>query len=171
MEQRIDTLKEGDQFTLMGNFGTVARRRTNAVDVRWELPIAFTSNHPHLPPECPVLKGWVGNRATAVEHICENCGLPAWAVTGAGISVSVETKPENRYRRTRKRTVWCHDDECAIQCLAVARYGRASSKWPITLAQFRATKPLAQSQPQKPTRSSLEYKQARMKVRVAEMSA
>src|SRR5438128_1134153 len=80
----------------------------------------------------------------AKKRTCENCGLPSWAVIGAGVSIAIEDRSENRFKRTRKRTVWCHNEECAIQCLAVARYGRASSKWPITLAQFRAMKPLEQ---------------------------
>jgi len=75
---------------------------------------------------------------------CENCGLPMWAVSGPGVSIIIEDRPENRFQRTRKRTVWCHDDECAVQCLAISKYGRATHKWPITLAQFRATKPLEQ---------------------------
>jgi len=69
---------------------------------------------------------------------CENCGLPKWTVEGEGYSVVIEEKPENRFKRTRQRSVWCHSKECAVQCLAVAKYGRASHKWPVTLAQFRA---------------------------------
>jgi len=72
---------------------------------------------------------------------CENCGLPAWAVSGPGVKLTIEAKPENRFQqnqRARKRTVWCHNEECAIQTLAVSKYGPASHKWPITLAQFRA---------------------------------
>jgi hypothetical protein len=77
--------------------------------------------------------------------VCENCGLPSWAVNGSGRSVQMEMKAENRYQRTHRRTVWCHSDECAIQCLAISKYGRASNRWPITLAQFRATNPLGQT--------------------------
>jgi hypothetical protein len=74
---------------------------------------------------------------------CENCGLAAWAVREKGIYVTIEDKQEGRfYTRTRRRTVWCHNDECAIQCLGISRYGLATSKWPITLAQFRVTRPL-----------------------------
>lgn len=79
-------------------------------------------------------------------QVCDNCGLPSWAVSGEGVSITVEQKPENRYQRARKRTVWCHSEECPVQCLAVSKYGRASHKWPITLAQFRATQPLKQSE-------------------------
>ena len=50
-----------------------------------------------------------------VMNVCENCGLPKWAVSGQGLSITVEQKPENRYQRTRKRTVWCHSEECAVQ--------------------------------------------------------
>lgn len=70
-------------------------------------------------------------------EVCENCGLPAWAVTGRGYRVVIYTKAE-KFRRSSKRTVWCHVEECAAQALAVSRYGAASHKWPITLAQFRS---------------------------------
>lgn len=86
------------------------------------------------PPDCA---------AQAAQCTCENCGLPSWAVSGPGMSISIEDRPENRFQRTRRRTVWCHSEECAVQCLAISKYGRASHKWPITLAEFRAT----QSQP------------------------
>jgi hypothetical protein len=96
-------------------------------------------------------------------HSCENCGLPVWAVSGPGMSITIHDQAENRFQRTRTRTVWCHDDECAVQCLAISKYGRATHKWPITLAQFRATKPLEQfrAQPagtQKRTRASRKAK-------------
>jgi muramoyltetrapeptide carboxypeptidase LdcA involved in peptidoglycan recycling len=75
-------------------------------------------------------------------NTCENCGLASWSVTSEGVTIQIQDKPENRFQRTRKRTVWCHSDECAIQCLGLAKYGKDTSHWPITLAQFRATKPL-----------------------------
>jgi hypothetical protein len=75
---------------------------------------------------------------------CENCGLPRWAVAGDGLSVVVQHKPENAYQRTKRRTVWCHSEECAIQALAISRYGLNSNRWPVTLAQFRSTNPLNQ---------------------------
>jgi hypothetical protein len=74
---------------------------------------------------------------------CENCGLPEWAVEGKGCSVVIEEKPENSYKRTRRRTVWCHSEECAVQALAISKYGRASHKWPVTLAQFRGIEELS----------------------------
>ena len=93
---------------------------------------------------------------------CENCGLPSWAISGPGVAVTVEAKPENRFQRTRKRTIWCHSDECAVQRLGIALYGRVTHKWPITLAQFRATKPLEQRRPRpaslKRTRASRKAK-------------
>ena len=70
-------------------------------------------------------------------EVCENCGLPAWAV-GPGYKVTIEVRPANKFkRRASKRTVWCHDRECAVQTLAIARYGLPTYRWPITLAQFR----------------------------------
>ena len=73
------------------------------------------------------------------EKRCENCGLPEWAVSVTGVAVKITVKPENRLkRRASTKTVWCHDEECVIQTLAISKYGPASHKWPITLAQFRA---------------------------------
>ena len=63
--------------------------------------------------------------------------MPEWAVEGPGISVKITVKAENRFKRASTKTAWCHSEECAIQTLAVAKYGPASSKWPVTLAQFR----------------------------------
>jgi hypothetical protein len=74
---------------------------------------------------------------------CENCGLPEWAVEGKGCSVVIEEKPENSFKRTRRRTIWCHNEECAVQALAISKYGRASYQWPVTLGQFRALKELS----------------------------
>lgn len=82
---------------------------------------------------------WIG---TEMKH-CENCGLPEWAVTGDGYEIVVEEKPENRFQRSRKRTVWCHSEECAIQMMGLSKYGRETRNWPVTLAQLR---PLARKQ-------------------------
>jgi len=71
-----------------------------------------------------------------MNEVCENCGLPAWAV-GTGYRVTIEVKAE-KFKRASKRTVWCHDRECALQTLAIARYGLPTCRWPITLAQFRS---------------------------------
>ena len=93
---------------------------------------------------------------------CENCGLPSWAVSGDGVEVTIQQKPENRYQKTRRRMVWCHSEECAVQCLAVSKYGRATHKWPLSLAEFRATQPLretAQTTPSKRVRASRRAKQ------------
>jgi len=99
-------------------------------------------------------------------NACENCGLPSWCVEGDGITIQIEAKAENKFQRTRKRTVWCHSDECAIQCLGLSKYGNDTSRWPITLSQFRATKPLEafrRTTQKKPSRRSLEYRQAQMR--------
>lgn len=92
---------------------------------------------------------------------CENCGLPAWAVEGSGVSITIEEKGENRFQRTRKRTVWCHSQECAIQRLAIAKYGKDASKWPITLAQFRALNPLNQSSDARSSKRSRSSRKAK----------
>jgi len=74
---------------------------------------------------------------------CHNCGLPSDVCVTRGVKVVLRLKTENAFKREHKKTVWCHDTECAIQALAIAKYGSASHKWPITLAQFRAMTPLS----------------------------
>lgn len=71
---------------------------------------------------------------------CHNCGLPKGEKPGRDVQLTLRS--DGHFRRERRVTVWCHDDECAIEAMAIARYGLDTSKWPITLAQFRATKPL-----------------------------
>jgi hypothetical protein len=71
-------------------------------------------------------------------NTCHNCGLTEWAVTGDGQEVVIQEKPENRFQKSRKRTVWVCGEECSIQTQAISKYGPASSKWPVTLAQFRS---------------------------------
>jgi len=79
---------------------------------------------------------------------CHNCGLPADCIPG--VKVVLHVRPQGKYQRDRKQTVWCHSEECAIQALAIARYGPASHKWPITLAEFRSTNPLPSAAPRTP---------------------
>ena len=73
---------------------------------------------------------------------CHNCAMPDNVSTHPGVKVLLNVRPQGKYERERKQTVWCCCDECAIQAVAVARYGPATHKWPITLAQFRAMNPL-----------------------------
>jgi hypothetical protein len=56
--------------------------------------------------------------------------------------VVVNSKPANNFCRATRRKVWCCSDLCAYQSLAIAQYGPASHRWPITLSQFIALKPL-----------------------------
>lgn len=75
---------------------------------------------------------------------CHNCGLPAACISGSGrkVVLHVRPRPGEKFKREHRCTVWCCGDKCAIQALAIARYGPATHKWPITLAQFRAMNPL-----------------------------
>jgi hypothetical protein len=73
---------------------------------------------------------------------CYNCGLPEDCALSEGYKLRLTFKAKTAYGRDSKRTVWCHSEECTIQALAVALYGPSSHKWPVTLAQFRATRPL-----------------------------
>ena len=73
---------------------------------------------------------------------CHNCGLPSDCFMSEGYKIQITRKAENAYGRDSKRTVWCHSKECALQALAIAKYGASTHRWPVTLAQFRATRPL-----------------------------
>lgn len=69
---------------------------------------------------------------------CENCGLPSDANSSTGFAFALETRPDNRFRhRSTKHRVWCCSKECVIQALAQNKYGPATHKWPVTLAEFR----------------------------------
>lgn len=76
---------------------------------------------------------------------CHVCGIPKGALKNEGREVQIELKAANGFQRNRKVSVWTCTDECAIQALAVSKWGPNSSKWPVSLAQFRATKPLERS--------------------------
>jgi hypothetical protein len=69
---------------------------------------------------------------------CSNCGLPSWGTNSKGFCLKLKTKPRFGKTRCTKHTVWVCSEECAYQALAVARYGPAASRWPVTLAQFRS---------------------------------
>ena len=69
---------------------------------------------------------------------CENCGLPPGAHTGQGHTVTVIRKAENGFQRDKKATVWVCSGECGVQAIGMSKYGRASHKWPVTLAQVRS---------------------------------
>ena len=85
-------------------------------------------------------------------RVCENCGLPSWAVSGPGRAIKIQEEAKSRFHKARTRTVWCHNDECAIQSLAISKYGLATHKWPVTLAQFRAMNPLEDDAAPAPTK-------------------
>lgn len=70
---------------------------------------------------------------------CENCGLPDGCLTEKGSQIQIVRRAENSYKRDSKATVWVCSRECGVQALAISKYGVASYKWPVTLAQFRAT--------------------------------
>jgi hypothetical protein len=84
-------------------------------------------------------------------NTCHTCGLPSDCCGSDSYTLILEHKAENKYHRNSHRTVWCHSNECAIQALAIAKYGLPTYRWPISLAQFRATNPLGSSHVRKPT--------------------
>jgi hypothetical protein len=84
-------------------------------------------------------------------NTCHNCGLPSDCSSSEGYTLTIEHRAENKFRRNSRRTVWCHSEECAIQTLAIAKYGLPTYRWPISLSQFRATAPLDSSNVRKPT--------------------
>ena len=69
---------------------------------------------------------------------CESCGLPEWAVSGEGLPVTITVKAENRFKRDSTKTVWACSEECAVQIYGISKYGKLTSKWPVTRAQLRA---------------------------------
>jgi hypothetical protein len=69
---------------------------------------------------------------------CANCGVPEGALTDKGQSIQITRRAENAFQRDRKVAVWVCTRECGLQQLAISRYGDATHKWPVTLAQFRA---------------------------------
>jgi hypothetical protein len=73
---------------------------------------------------------------------CHNCGMPSDCINGQGRRLRITFRATRRFERNRTRAVWCCSDGCAVQVLAVARYGPASYKWPIASSQFRALDPL-----------------------------
>lgn len=77
---------------------------------------------------------------------CENCGVPQGALLSEGQTIQITRRAENRFKLDRKTTVWACTDECAIQALAISKYGPATHKWPITLSQFRAVTKLPKEQ-------------------------
>lgn len=70
---------------------------------------------------------------------CENCGIAEGALLDAGHRIQITRRAENNFKRESKATVWVCTEECGVQALGVSKYGKASHKWPVTLAQFRAT--------------------------------
>ncbi len=91
---------------------------------------------------------------------CHNCGMPEWAQTKPGLMVKITPRPTTKFKQTHSSQVWCHNEDCAIQAIAVATWG-PSIRWPMTLAEFKRTNPLGKQQ-NPPARRSLEYKQAQM---------
>ena len=71
-------------------------------------------------------------------NTCTNCGLPEWAVSGEGLPVTITVKAENRFKRDSTKTVWACSEECAVQTYGISKYGKLTSKWPVTRAQLRA---------------------------------
>ncbi len=73
---------------------------------------------------------------------CETCGAAEWSAKDGGLTIQITRKAENNFQRDRKLTVWVCCRECGVQALAIAKYGPNTRNWPVTLAQFRSTKPL-----------------------------
>ena len=71
-------------------------------------------------------------------NACQSCGLPEWAVSGEGLPVTITVKAENRFKRDSTKTVWACSEECAVQIYGISKYGKLTSKWPVTRAQLRA---------------------------------
>lgn len=84
-----------------------------------------------IPEVIPITAGRTG-------LTCENCALPSESIASVGFDFSLETRPDNKFQhRSTKHKIWCCSGECVIQSLARNKYGEASHKWPVTLAEFR----------------------------------
>ena len=68
---------------------------------------------------------------------CQNCGCPQGALIQDGRSVHIQLAAGYGEKRPRKSTVWVCSDECAIQAMGISKYGPATFRWPVTLAQAR----------------------------------
>lgn len=68
---------------------------------------------------------------------CHNCGAPQTDPT-KGRTITITKKAENSFQRNSKITVWTCCKECAVQAIGISKYGPATHRWPITLAQLRA---------------------------------
>lgn len=73
---------------------------------------------------------------------CENCGLPEGVTNNKGLRITITRRAENNFKRDTKAAVWVCSRECGIQASGVSQYGASTHKWPVTLAQYRATGPL-----------------------------
>lgn len=69
---------------------------------------------------------------------CHNCGTPQGTHSNPGRTITVVARAENGFQRNRKSTVWVCGDECAVQAMAISKYGPASFRWPVKLAKFRS---------------------------------
>jgi hypothetical protein len=78
------------------------------------------------------------NLSRIILKTCHNCGFPSDQGTVKGRSVVLHLKAANSFRKPTNRTVGAASDACAYQALAIAEYGPASHRWPITLAEFRS---------------------------------
>ena len=81
----------------------------------------------------------MGKSKAPEKETCYTCGLPSHSVFSPGFKVLIEIKPESRFQKLVKKTVWCHSKNCAYQALGTSKYGTASFRWPMTFAQFKKT--------------------------------
>lgn len=69
---------------------------------------------------------------------CENCGLPEGVLDKKdGHRITITRKAANNFKHDSKVSVWVCSFECGVQLLGLSKYGKASNKWPVTLAQYR----------------------------------
>lgn len=70
---------------------------------------------------------------------CDNCDLPEGALLGKGYKITVVRQAENNFKRAATVNAWACCEACAVQAIGISQYGKASHKWPVTLAQIRGT--------------------------------
>jgi len=70
--------------------------------------------------------------------VCENCGLPSGAYSNPGQRLTVKflARPNERWKRDQRRTVWVCGSDCALQTRAISAMGLPTHKWPLSLKEF-----------------------------------
>jgi hypothetical protein len=117
----------------------ILKRRQAAAAKAWETMRARRAEQEQAQTSLSHLPIMLVTGEHAGRHVCENCGLPDGARSTPGFQVQITRKAENRFKRDSKATVWVCCRECGVQIIGISTYGKMTSRWPMSLDQFRAT--------------------------------